>query len=123
MSDAETKINNSGTEILIQAIDAQVLDANYAGATTKFNDGFSNTARPLDNAVKFIRKSKDAIYALVKNEVFAITQAYASALNEIPNKPDEFSIELLFSISTKGELCIVSAEAQSTMKVTMKWKT
>jgi len=119
MEKKEEIIQYAGVEILIQTIDAQICDENYQGSSR--NDGFSNTGL-MDNIVKFIRNSKENVTEKIKHEVFTLAEAYGTALKEISNKPDEFELELSFSVSTKGEVCIVSSESQAMMKVTMKWK-
>jgi len=119
MAQQEEITQFANAEILIQTINAQICDEDYRGSSN--NDGFSNT-RITDNIAKFIRNSKKNVTDKVKREILTLAEAYGTALKEIPNQPDEFELGLSFSISTKGDVCIVSSESQAMMKVTMKWK-
>ena len=122
MAQQEEITQYADAEILIQTINAQICDENYQCSSS--NDGFSNSGISgiTDNIAKFIRNSKNNITDKVKREIFTLAEAYGTALKEISNKPNEFELELSFSVSTKGDVCVVSSESQAMIKVTMKWK-
>ena len=119
MAQQEEITQYADAEILIQTINAQVCGEDFQGSSN--NDGYRNTGIT-DNIAKFIRNSKKNVTDKIKREIFTLAEAYGTALKEIPNKPDEFELELSFSVSTKGDVCIVSSESQAMIKVTMKWK-
>jgi len=124
-SDTYESIQYAGADILLQAIEANVIgEDNDAEQEGSFTRGYSDSGL-LDQArislEKFLRDSKTKSLEKIKNHVLSIADEYGSAYREMENRPNEFALEMSFSLSVKGEVCIVSAERSSMMKVSMKW--
>ena len=120
MEPLDESLEYAGSEILLQTIEASIVDEDASGDAIP-PGGFMNTGI-VDQAKKFIRESKTKALSKMKDEVFSLASAYGLALREMPDRPDEVELELSLSVSTKGEVCIVGAEGTAMMKVTMKWK-
>lgn len=109
------------SELLLQVIELESSDSfNSPEDSIVDNDGFKNTGA-FKKGVDFVAEQKAQAMKKIRQETLSLADFFGTSLNNIANKPDKFEIELAFSISAKGNLCIVNAESAATVKVKMQW--
>jgi hypothetical protein len=113
-------IEFAGADILIETIEADVVDE-FQKQNLYNNNGYTKTGNFNEIISRFVRNSKTKALDKLKADIMAIAESYGEALKTLPNKPDQFEIDLSMSVSAKGDICIVSSETTSMVKVLMKW--
>ena len=112
-------LQHAGADILLQAVEVFIAD-NAIPGNAKPMDGFSNSGLS-SRVAKFVENKNTQAMERIRREVFSFADAYGVAINDVAFRPDEFEVELLFSVSAKGDICIVSADNSATLRVKMKW--